>query len=436
MTICIATNLYYPSRGGVPNYYYYLARSLAATGHAVIVIKPGLECEEKNDSIETPDGITVVTLHTTYKKHHDRFKNYFRPGDYEVYSWLAMGYAMKEWLLQNAVAQRIDIIETPDYGGLAILLKDEQLPPVLIDGHSALLQLHPHDFIPDNDHTSILKKLETLSFKYADGILAHSIINQHALETISSQPVHFARAPWIVPVTTSTREKIKGKYIVVGRLHMIKGPAVLAEAVRLIIQQEPGFTIEWIGQDTHTAPGGKKVSGFLQQNFPDLWGKSFTWKGPLPHEKILEETASAEVAFIPSRWETFNYFALEAAYLSTPFIITDQTGSEYLFKDQPGVSIVPAGSAPALAASYFQLKKAERTTASQNEETREYLAGYFSAAGIVGDRLPIYEKLIQGKTKDPGKAREELAFLNNYLSLPRKTYYSIRRTIKSLIGKK
>lgn len=433
MTICIATNLFYPARGGVPNYYWYLAACLSKTGHRVIVLRPGLELEDKSDRVEINNDITVVTLFETYNRHYYQFAKFFRPGDYEAHSWLAMGYAMKEWLLKNN-HYSIDIIEVPDYGGLAVLLKDERLPPVLINGHSAMLQLQPYDHIPDNDHTKVLRKLETLSFRYADGIVAHSLLNQQELSTLARRPVFFARAPWIPPTAAVRNSSIPGKFIVVGRLHMAKGPGVMAEAVKLIIEKKPSFKLEWIGQDTHTAPGGQLVTAYLEKNYPEIWGKNFIWKDALPHEKILEEVANAEFAFIPSIWETFNYFSLEAAWLLLPFLITEQTGSVYLFKDFPGVINVVANDPAAIAAAYLKWDK-HRATKTENNHTRKNLADYFSAANIIGDRMPIYEALRDKGSKNMDSMGNELEFLNDYLSFSRKAYYFIRRTIKSAVKK-
>ncbi len=433
MTICIATNLYYPSIGGVPNYYWYLAQNLSQCGHTVIVLKPDYTVEDKDDIVETTNGITVVTLCNTYNKHYHHLKNFFRPGDYEAYSWIAMGYAMKEWMVENRQTHKIDIIEVPDYGGLGIFLKNDLLPPVLVGGHSALLQLKAYNYIPRNDHTKVLQQLERLSFNYADGIVAHSPQNKEDLATILQKDIYFARAPWIAPRIPPTAGRIKGLNIVVSGLHFFKGPVEMAEAIRILVKKEPGFKLSWIGGDTYSAPRGEKVSSYLAREYADIWGTNFTWEGPLQHNAILAKTAMAETAFIPSQWETFNYFALESAYLSTPLIMTDKTGSEYLFREMPSVKIVAAGSPLTLAEAYHGFRNDNHP--ARTDEVRKKLTEYFSPDKIVSDRMSIYNELIQNNKLDAARALEELKFLDNYFTSSRKTYYFLRRKIKSLILK-
>lgn len=434
MNICIATNLYFPSIGGVPNYYLYLAQVLEKAGHRILVLRPDFSAVDKNDVVEVNGAITVVSLCRTFNKHNAYLKQFFRPGDYEAYSWIAMGYAMKEWLLENRRTHKIDLIEVPDYGGIAVLLKDDRLPPVLIGGHAFISQLSRHIHVPANDHTKVLKKLEWLSFKYAEGIVAHSKLNQQDLATLIQKEIFFSRAPWIPPTFPQNRKTEEGKHIVVNGLHMIKGPELMIEATGLIAKKEPGFKLLWMGGDTYSAPRGQLVSAYLQKKFPHIWEHNFIWKGQLPHDQILEETATAATAFIPAVWETFNYFALEASYLSTPLIMTDHTGSEYLFKDRPGVTITSAGDATAIASAY--LERRSNINKEQHILTREYLADYFSVANILRDRLPIYERLKQEGPKYCSAAIQELSFLKDYLTFSRKTYYLARKKIKSISGKK
>ncbi|MBK8699765.1 MAG: glycosyltransferase [Saprospiraceae bacterium] len=66
------------------------------------------------------------------------------------------------------------------------------------------------------------------------------------------------------------------------------------------------------------------VSTYLAKNYADIWKKNFIWIPEKKHTEVIKAIRNASVCIIPSLWETFNYFALEAAYSQKPLILTEK----------------------------------------------------------------------------------------------------------------
>ena len=433
MTICIATNIYYPSIGGIPNYYKYLAEILTSSGHNVIILTIDNSPIEAKDKIDEQGSVTTVTLRSPYLKYLSFYKNYFRPGSYTAYQWISMGYAMREWLLKNHTHYNIDIIETTDFGGAGIFLVEDRLPAVVIVGHSSASQISTHSYMKDDDHLKVIKQLEKLSFKYADAIVAHSPMNQQELRNLSGRDVYFARAPWMIPqkkVSPVSDQKIE--YLVVSSLQMIKGAGIMAEAIRVTVRKKKMLKVYWVGADSHTAPGGERVSLFLEKNYPDIWNKNFIWIGEKEHQEVLDIISQSDVAIIPSLWETFNYFAIEAVFFERPLIITDNTGASYLFQNDKNTIIVPAESPGKLSEAILEQVSLLKEGKEEIDSNKEKIISYFSPARIMQDRQELYNACRANRSKNGNEAAESLTFISKYTTSGRRLYYLTRKKLKKI----
>jgi len=431
MTICIVTNIFYPAVGGIPNYYKYLAENLISQGHSVIVLTVN-RTSNQDDIVVKESKFTKIELSGSYNKYKSFYQQYFRTGGYEVYDWLAIGACAKDWLLQNHYKYQIDILETLDYGGLGAFLTDDRLPPVIIDAHSSITQLKRVNFIPEDDHAHVMLNLEEISFRYADGILAHSPFNKNDLEKIINRNILFARSPWIYPTNTKNKVAIPKKNIVVASLQLAKGAELLIRTLEQIKYYDTEFSIHWIGGDTYTADKGVKVSDYLSKTYPDLWNKQFNWKNQVDHNTSIQEIATANLVLIPSIWDTFNYCAVESAWLQKPLIITENTGATYLFENDSNVKIVPS-TQDGLANILLNKSALNDWIHSINAHTKSMLEEYFSPEKIIRDRIGHYNMVLdERKTKNLSGA-DNLSFLNAYYTSRRKFYYSLRNFARKIV---
>ncbi len=436
MTVCIATDVYYPLIGGIAGYIKYLSDLLTAAGHTVIILTIDEKAKTTTpDTISKEKNFVKVVLSSTYAKHRDYYSQFFRPGSYGAPGWIAIGRAVNEWLKNNHQKYKIDIIEISDYGGSGIFMINDDLPPVIIIGHSSALQLARYNYIDDNAHFSVVKNLEALSYAHSDAIVAHSPLNVADLKRITGKNVLFARAPWLPPVEIdpgSISAVKDGAQIVVSGLQMTKGAAIMAEAARIVIKENKNWKVYWIGGDTHTAPGVKPVSSYLARKYTDIWNKHFIWIDKKVHSILLKEVRVAGMAIIPSIWETFNYFALEAVFYQRPLLMTENTGAAYLFIKDKNVITIPSGSAELLADSLLHQCN-NKWRGSITTESKEMLLDYFSPENIIEERIKLYNDIIKNRQPHFQIATEALEFLNQYTTLPRKLYYSAKRITKRIV---
>ena len=432
MRICLATTHFAPLPGGIAHYYTCLSRLLTDAGHTVILLTIAGEDEPDKDRIEEDGLLIKVTLATDYRRYLLHYGAYFRPGGYGAGKWIATGLAMRDWLLKNAVAYQIDLIETMDYGGAGIYLKQEGLPPLIIDAHSSALQIDRQYPMQPNDHLAVIKKLEALSFKYADAIFAHSPMNQAELKALDYPQAFFCRAPWILPQqTTGLRKPRKNSFLVISSLQMIKGAELMTQAAALAGKSMDALMVYWVGEDSYSAPGGQLTSAYLQQKYPDSWQQQLVWLGPKNREEINELIREASAVIIPSLWDTFNYVVPETIYSGTPLILSDKTGASYLAQDYPTAILFPAGDVAALADKLISFDELAKKGSTSTDLTLE---NYFNPEAITAERMKLYATVIKTKSNPVNaEIRQALQFLDEYLTPGRKIYYRLRKKIKALI---
>lgn len=117
--------------------------------------------------------------------------------------------------------------------------------------------------------------------------------------------------------------------LVVGRLQNWKGAEVLCKALELV----EGIQIEWVGRDTPWGNSGETASGYLEKNYPSVWGSKLIWCGPLEHAEAMEKISNAAFFVVPSIWDVFNLTAAEAMTRCLPIICSRKAGAEMLIED-------------------------------------------------------------------------------------------------------
>lgn len=436
MTVCIATDGYYPNSGGISTFYGHLSKLLSSYGNDVIVltIDPDEHPRESPDEITRRKGITIVTLKKSFFDAYDNFKRFFRPGGYQAYQWLAIGMAMRKWLQANAVAFSIDIIEVTDYGGIGFFLADTDLPPVVITAHGSLLQYANYNFTPGDEQVRLIKKLEQLSFDNAAGIIAHSYLNQKDLCNYTTTPVYFATAPWTSPSTDGDNIPEEKYLLVIGGMQIVKGAITMAKALSICKQKNLSCKLYWVGPDFYVAPGVEKMSVYIQQHFPEIWNTYFIWLGEQPRAMTQAKLRSAMAVVIPSDWETFNYIALEAAAFEKPIIISKNAGAEYIFTHGDDALKIEAINPEELAGAMVTLLSDQELRKKLGKNVKTTLSEKFLPEKIVNERMVVYDKCLTGRQPIESFAVRS-RFLKNYLKPYRKHYFGLRAFAKKILKK-
>ncbi len=426
---------YPPQAGGLSTYYSNLARLLSEQDHKVYILmaEPNSTAND-DDRVTEEKKITRVLLKKSFHEARNYYKRYFRPGGFEAHSWIANGLAARAWLQNNHVAHKIDIVQTPDYGGLGIFLSGNDLPPVVVFGHGCLTQLSRYNYVKNDSHASILKKLEKLSFEQADAIMTHSPLNQLDLAKLCGQNVEMTIAPWKNDAGLVPSLPGNDSIAVAGGLQAVKGAVVMAQAMQSCAIKNPSLRVNWFGGDTYSAPGNRSMAGYLGKNFPGIWNKNFVWRKEKSREETRKEIAASSFVVIPSLWETFGWTVLEAAAAGKAMIITDKTGAVYLFTHGIDAWIIPANNSTKLAEAIEVLHKDPELCKYLGSNAKKMLENRFNEKAIVTDRIKLFGEVIRKRKTRTINFAEQTAFLSKYTTPTRKLYYGLRALGKKILG--
>jgi glycosyltransferase involved in cell wall biosynthesis len=407
MTIAICTSNYASEVGGIATFNQHLSFILSRAGHHVIVLYPDHKSSEEEDSVIVKGLITEVCLKRSYTFLKKEWQSYFTPGGFDAPGWIALGLAMRQWLLENQLSRKIDVLEVSDYGGIGIFLCHKDLPPVVVTGHGSLLQYSRYNYARKDDHYKTITRLEELSFQKADAIIAHSPLNEADLEQLFGREIDFTDMPWEDNSSSIQEDGIIGEMVVVGGMQPIKGVYVMAEAMCLLKQAAPSIRVRWIGGDTWLAPGQEQMSTYLNNKYPQCWQSNLHWTGALNPMATKQAIARASLVIIPSVFETYNYVALEAAAMGKAIIISEGAGASWLFTHEQDAWIIPADDHQKLAEAIVLLSEQPVLCRKIGANAKAMLKDMFDEQSSVEDRIMIYKKAIRF-VKVKGYAFQEL----------------------------
>lgn len=395
MHICLATREFPPiTNGGIATFYVHLAQLLANHNHEVTVLTVGKEGE---NSQWTYPGVRVITLSHTCEQLFFQLRRRFEPGMDNAVRSIADGLAMRDWLRTNAMKLGIDVVETPEYGGAASFLIANDLPPTFVMCHGSYGQVKFHTKKKTAATQEFISSLELISIGLADEVGCQSHLNTKDWECFIGRKPRFVVAPYIL----SSNIPPKNNYgtinyigIVVGRLGNLKGALEVIEALDTCVKKGMAVKIRWIGGDQASPLESiKSTKAHLQQHYPHLWDRHFLWEEFLSPEETRRAQFDADFAMVPSRWDSFNFTAVEAMSVATPVVISTGAGASYLFKNMENGIVVPPKDAGALADAIVALQDAalrERL----GKQGRAAVEREFAAEKIVAEHLAAYEVAI------------------------------------------
>jgi len=437
MTICIATSNYFPDTSGISTYSQRLAALLQIEGHKAIV----LTIDFDNTSFE-PDSISyeingamVIRLKESYRRYYRQYAGFFQPGGIDAAYWIAMGKSMYDWLAANHKTYSIDIVEASAFGGIGAFLIQSDLPPVALSGHGAFFQYKKYNRNKENEQTRLVERLEKSAFLHADGLISHSPQSQENMANNTTKKVYLAKIPIVLEIIDPyEQQKINPSMaLVVGSLQKLKGPEILCKALLDERIQKSNLRVVWAGADNFDHDSGKKMSEKLAEKFMTIWGKKLIWENSPDDRKLYQLYKEAAFVIIPTIWESYNVISIEAAFHRKPIIITDKTGSSFLFKHNHNALIIPSGNEKALADAILQLSVSTSTCFEMGVAAYNEIALELSPNKIINERIRIYQEIIASKIRSA--ETPDLSFLNKYTTVTRRFYFGIRKWMKNILIK-
>lgn len=231
-------------------------------------------------------------------------------------------------------------------------------------------------------------KAELLLVKEADRVIATSENDAVYLETLYDCPKEMivVLTPGVNLELFKPMNEIEAKKAIgadcehklilfVGRIEPLKGIDVLLYAIKILLEKNPGIKIcVWIvgGDVSETSD---KWSDELQKldrikNLLNI-ATAVKFVGKKQQKELPSYYNAAEIAVMPSQYESFGITALEAMACGTPVITTDVTGISGLLDKTHGALITSANNPIMLAEKIRNLVVNEKEHAKFSKEVFE-----------------------------------------------------------------
>jgi glycosyltransferase involved in cell wall biosynthesis len=314
MRICFVCSEYPPSpHGGIGTFTQITARALVCAGHEVRVV--GIYSDSKEQPAGSQDqGVAITRI----------MEPLHRMG------WLHGRYRLYQTLMQWARGREIDLIEVPDWQGLAARWGALPVPVVTRANGSATYFALEMGRVPKR----LSAWLERQSVRRSDfwtAVSRHtaartqSIFGLQPADAIPYNPVELpAVRPKPIPRTG---------VVFSGTLTEKKGIVSLIRAWSAVQRHCPGANLNIFGKDG-TAPAGGSMKAFLQSIMDLETARTVTFHGHVSREAVLKALHGARVAVFPSYAEAFAIAPLEAMACRCPTIYSTRGSGPELIPDE------------------------------------------------------------------------------------------------------
>ncbi|PWC89387.1 hypothetical protein TSH100_04925 [Azospirillum sp. TSH100] len=337
MRLSLLTPEYPPGEklGGIATHTHTMARALARLGHTVQVVTPWKAgALPAGTTIE--DGVTVQRVDPGPHVHAvlDRFRTNRR--------------------LADAVrAFRPDVVHAAEFDADAWWLTRFTTIPVvtrLATPTGLVMDTNTQPWVP---HTHLLNALERDQTRRSAAIYAST-------RAIARRVADYWRIPpelvQIIPnsIDVASVAAARGaeppiglpkRFIAFfGRLEGRKGIAMLGRAIPGVLAANPDLHLMMIGGED---PASAAIIDQFRRNVAPVADRvHFT--GALPRNDALAVVARAELAVVPSLWESFGFVVVEAMALGVPVVASDCGGFPEIIEHGRTGWLVPPGQAEPL----------------------------------------------------------------------------------------
>lgn len=285
--------------GGIATYQKIMAEELAKQGHEVYVICRGLR--DNKFYIEKKVNIYRIFVEKTDNQKRD-YINYRRK--------------VAEILIELQQKNKIDIIETPDWGAETILFEEYRQVPLVVRLHTPLkiwLKYNKNDF---GDITKTMLKWEKMLISKADlvtccsDILKQKIVDEFKVDSdsilVTPNPANIKDFYRIENV------KKQNKIIFVGSLEERKGVIVLAKALNIVFKKYPELKMEYVGKDTNRNSKNISTKELISSIIDNKYSRNILFRFQIQNKDLNLYLNESLLGVFPSLFDNFPYVVLES----------------------------------------------------------------------------------------------------------------------------
>jgi glycosyltransferase involved in cell wall biosynthesis len=372
MNIGFFCNEYPPKpQGGIGTFVQRLATALVAAGHRAWVVGFGPRPATHNDN-----GVRVSTIESASggSTWRDRL-------------------TLRSWLEREAAAEKADVIEIPEYGGM--LPFPVRGVPIVVRHHQsstaiALVQRRlPSPLVAYCERTTLT------THRHWIGVSRHILEHNRSLFRLppARQATIYSPLPQVGThdlALGSARRRDVGPYVVfVGKLSRSKGAFALARAARRLLRRHSDLRFVFVGPDVSSF--GVRGSSRIQSLVGGEFAERVILTGSVPYRQALGWISGAEAFVLPSLLEALPMSALEAIASEVPVVLSRLgPGTEMIEHESSGMLVDPSDSLD-LAAALDRILSDRQFARGLVERARAQAGIRHSLERCVSESLTFYD---------------------------------------------
>lgn len=392
-------------QGGVGRYFLDLARGLAARGHEVRIVTTG----SGHDRVDLEGGVWV---HRVVKHATTAPPAHLPPVPAPL--WDNAGPVAEE-VLRIARERPVDAVFASIWDVEWVGVHGFTSLPIVCGyttPFSVVRATQPDSIGLDTATVEAIESLEAWAHRAAHAV---QVNGEHVASSVAaSSGVEFEpQARFVVPLGSGTAagrdadpptERSAGggtEVLFVGRLEPRKGADLLLAAAPRILAADGDVHLTVVGDDTIPVAGGVTMRAAFEAEHADLVRSgAVSFRGVVDDAQLQQLRRRADIAVLPSRFESFGLVYVEAMAHATPVVALRGSGADEVVVD--GVTGVLCDEDPdALAAAVLALIADPSTARDMGEAGRARFEEHFTAEAMV-DR---FERLFASVRADrPGVA--------------------------------
>jgi hypothetical protein len=396
-------------QGGVGRYFLDLARGLAARGHEVRIVTTG----SGHDRVDLEAG---VWIHRVVKQATTAPPAHLPPVPAPL--WDNAGPVAEE-VLRIARERPVDAVFASIWDVEWVGVHAATSLPIVCGyttPFSVVRATQPDSIGLDTATVEAIESLEAWAHRAAHAV---QVNGEHVASSVAaSSGVEFEqRARFVVPLgsgaaaaqdashaaeqATEGSAERRTELLFVGRLEQRKGADLLLAAAPRILAADGNVHLTVVGDDAIPGAGGVTMRASFEAEHPDLVRSgAVSFLGVVDDAQLQQLRRRADVAVLPSRFESFGLVYVEAMAHATPVVALRGSGADEVVVD--GVTGVLCDEDPdALAAAVLGLIDDPAAARAMGEAGRTRFEEHFTAEAMV-DR---FERLFASVRADrPGDA--------------------------------
>jgi glycosyltransferase involved in cell wall biosynthesis len=373
MKICLVCNEYPPSRhGGIGVFAQILGRALVRSGHSVRVV--GIhDRADLPETRESDQGVDVWRLRS-------------RSGRI---AWLRARYELYQQISRWAKDGEIDLVEVPDYGGLAAGWSRLAVPVIArLHGSSTYFasemgwrvdpamriaeewSLHRADFCCSCSKYTAERTISIL----APRLKVHAVLH-NGIESVGADP---------------TLVKSSCQVVFSGTLTPKKGIASLVDAWPAVQKACPEAQLHICGSDGRMT-SGQATSAYIKAKLGSQLGKTVHYHGFVPRERVLDMLRTARVAAFPSFSEAFALAPIEAMARGCATIFTKLSSGPELIEDGQTGLLVDPHKPQEISDALIRVLRDDQLAARLGAQARKHVEAELCIKAVVTKNIRFYE---------------------------------------------